>query len=146
MIVLLAMALMMVQGDSAADRVKQFPAADVEKQVAKMLPVTLEKGDKHTVMINRRNKAGESEVHAVDTDVFYVTDGSATFTTGGTIVGGKTTAPGETRGSAIKGGKARRIAKGDILTIPHGTPHWFSEVQGTVTYLIVKIATGPGAK
>ena len=138
MILLMTMLLMLAEGDP----VKHFPAKEVEALLSKPAP-TLDKGDKYTVMINRRNQAGQSEVHAVDTDVFYVVEGSATFTTGGTMVGGKSTAPGEIRGTGIQGGKSRRISKGDILTIPFGTPHWFSEVHGTVTYLIVKIANGP---
>ena len=138
MILLMAMLLLMAEGDP----VKHFPAKDVEAAAAKLVAATLDKGEKYTVMVNRRKEAGQSEVHAVDTDVFYVMDGAATFTTGGAIVGGKTTAPGEIRGAGIQGGTRRRISKGDILTIPFGTPHWFSEVHGTVTYLIVKIANG----
>ena len=78
-------------------------------------------------------------MHALDTDVIYVLDGSATLVTGGTVVGGKTTEPNEVRGDAIDGGQARRIARGDVITVPNGTPHWFQEVQGPLTYYVVKV-------
>lgn len=138
---LIALFLLLPQA-AAPDKVKQFSAKEIDTLAAKMVPGYLDKGEGYTVMVNRRTEKGQSELHEIDTDVFYVVDGTATFTTGGTIVGGKTTAPGEIRGTSIKGGKARKITKGDVLTIPHGTPHWFSDVQGTFTYMIIKTATG----
>ncbi len=123
------------------DPVKHIPAKEVEAGLGRpVAPIT--KGDNYSVLALRRTAAGQAELHTVDTDVFYVIDGSATFTTGGTIMDGKTTAPGEIRGTGIREGTRRVISKGDVLTIPHGTPHWFSEVKGPVTYLVVKVATG----
>ncbi len=51
------------------------------------------------VLGNHRVGAGEVEIHDKETDIFYVIDGSATFVTGGTIVGARTTAPGQIRGT-----------------------------------------------
>lgn len=93
----------------------------------------------YSVMTARRDKAGEVELHQRDTDVIYVVDGSATFVTGGKMVGGHQTAPGEMRGSSIEGGQTRHISKGEVLVIPAGTPHWFKEVPGPVLYLVVKV-------
>src|ERR1700693_5529984 len=53
---------------------------------------------------SHRDKAGQVEVHDKETDVIYVVDGTATFVTGGTMVGGKMTKPGQLMGSDIKGG------------------------------------------
>ena len=96
-------------------------------------------GRNYMVHASRRDKAGQAEVHVLDTDVIYVQDGSATFVTGGTVMGGKTIEPNEVRGDSIVGGETRRIAKGDVLTVPNGTPHWFQEVRGTLTYYVVKV-------
>lgn len=125
---------------AAADPVTHIPAKDVAAALQKQQFATLTKGDNYSAMVAYRTTAGQSELHEHETDVFYVMDGSATFTTGGTIVGGKTTAPNEIRGTGIQNGTSRRISKGDVLTIPAGTPHWFSEVHGSVTYMIVKVA------
>src|SRR5262245_27857846 len=38
------------------------------------------------VLASRRDKAGQSEVHATDTDIFIVVDGSATIVIGGKLV------------------------------------------------------------
>jgi glc operon protein GlcG len=91
---------------------------------------------------SRRDAPGKAEVHDRDVDIFYVTDGSATVVTGGTLVGGKTTADGEQRGTSIAGGKATRIAKGDVMVIPSGTPHWFRDVDASITYYAVKYTVG----
>jgi mannose-6-phosphate isomerase-like protein (cupin superfamily) len=56
-----------------------------------------------TVSGIKRTTPGQVEIHDHETDIFYVTDGEATFVTGGTIVGGKQTAPGQTRGTDLHG-------------------------------------------
>ena len=59
---------------------------------------------------------------------------------GGTVVGGKTTKPGQIRGTDIKGGQTQHLKKGDVVTIPAGTPHWFKELgTPTISYLTVKV-------
>lgn len=91
-----------------------------------------------TVQVIRRTAAGQVEVHAKETDIFYVTEGAATVITGGTMIGGKTTAPNQIRGTSIQGGETHHLAKGDVIVIPAGVPHWFKEVPQAVQYLTVK--------
>ena len=88
---------------------------------------------------NHREMPGMVEVHAKETDVLYIVEGEATFVTGGTMVGGKTTAPGQMRGSDIQGGEARHLVKGDVIVVQAGTPHWFKEVPKSVNYFVVKV-------
>ncbi len=93
----------------------------------------------YMVHASRREGPGQVEVHVRDTDIIYVQGGSAHLVTGGTMIDGKTTAPDELRGSRIENGTARDIAKGDVLIIPNGTPHWFESVKGPLTYYVVKV-------
>ncbi|HSF19817.1 MAG TPA: heme-binding protein [Vicinamibacteria bacterium] len=93
----------------------------------------------YKVHASHRDKGGESEIHQKETDIIYVLDGSATFVTGGKVVDGRTTAPGEIRGAGIEGGTTRRLTKGDVIIVPQGTPHWFKEVDGVVDYYVVKV-------
>jgi quercetin dioxygenase-like cupin family protein len=95
--------------------------------------------DTYKVMQGERNKTGEAEIHAADTDIFYVIAGTATFVTGGTVVEPKETAPGETRGPSLQGGESRTLAPGDVLVIPAGTPHWFKAVDGRIQYFVAKV-------
>src|SRR6185295_1917419 len=62
---------------------------------------------------SHREAAGQVEVHDKETDVLYIIEGEATFVTGGKMVGGKVSRPGQWVGSDITGGETRRIAKGD---------------------------------
>lgn len=96
-------------------------------------------GRNYMVHASRREAAGQAEVHDKDTDIIYVLDGTATFVTGGNVVDGKTTAPDELRGAAINGGETRKLAKGDVVIVPAGTPHWFQEVKAPFTYYVVKV-------
>src|SRR6266446_2639216 len=59
---------------------------------------------------SHRDKAGQG-VHEKETDVIYVVDGTATFVTGGTMVGGKMTKPGQLMGSDIRGGQTHHLSK-----------------------------------
>ncbi|MBS1786941.1 MAG: heme-binding protein [Acidobacteria bacterium] len=100
--------------------------------------VLFDNSDKYMVHASHREQAGMVEVHEQDADIIYVLEGSATLVTGGEIIGGKVTAPGEIRGTDIKGGETRTITKGDVIIVPAGTPHWFKEVPGPINYYVVK--------
>ena len=91
------------------------------------------------VLIAHRDAPGMVEVHDKETDTIYVLAGSATFVTGGTMIGGNVTAPGQQRGSDIQGGDARPLVKGDVIVVPAGVPHWFKEVRGSIDYYVVKV-------
>lgn len=92
----------------------------------------------YAVHASRRDAPGEVEIHARDTDVIYVIDGTATLVTGGTAVEPRTVAEGEIRAPRLDGGDARPLGPGDVLVVPAGTPHWFREVPGPFVYFVVK--------
>ena len=96
----------------------------------------------YKVHASRRDGPGTAEVHGRDTDIFYVLEGTATLVTGGRTVDGKTTAPDEIRAPRLEGGTTRTLAKGDIVIVPNGVPHWFRDVQAPFLYYTVKV-TGP---
>jgi len=92
--------------------------------------------DHYRINIVRRGSAGTAMAHATGpakgSEVHYIIDGAATVVTGGTLVrpaGAPTT---------IEGGESRRVSKGDVIVIPAGTPHWYKNVEGSVTYLEVR--------
>ena len=103
---------------------------------AKGMPL-LEVGG-YKIHASRREGPGVAEVHDWETDVVYVLDGAATLILGGRVVEPKVTEPGQVRGPIIQGGESRHIARGDVLVIPAGVPHWFKEVPGPMTYFVVK--------
>jgi glc operon protein GlcG len=93
----------------------------------------------YRVNASRRDGPGEAEVHLMnETDIFYVLDGSASFVTGGELVEPRNVSADEVRARELRGGEERRIAKGDVITIPRGVPHWFRKVDAPFTYYVVK--------
>jgi uncharacterized protein GlcG (DUF336 family)/quercetin dioxygenase-like cupin family protein len=96
-------------------------------------------GRNYMVHASRREKPGQAEIHTKDTDVIYVLDGSATFLTGGDAVDAKETAANELRGSSIRNGETRQIAKGDVIVVPNGVPHQFLKVTDPFLYYVVKV-------
>ena len=99
----------------------------------------LEKYPHHYTMLAFRNRSGGAEVHANYADVFFVVEGRTTLITGGEVVDGKITEPGETRGASLKGGTRQELQAGDVVHIPAGMPHQMMLAEGvTVTYFVVK--------
>lgn len=88
---------------------------------------------------SRRDVPGEVEVHAREADVMYVQEGGATLVTGGSVIDPQQAEKGEIRGARIEGGETRELAKGDVIIIPPGVPHWFKEIQGPLLYYVVKV-------
>ena len=63
--------------------------------------------------------------------------GEITMVYGGTVVDGKTTAPGEIRGPSIKGGTEVKLGAGDVLHIPAKVAHRMNLDPGArVTYFV----------
>lgn len=96
-------------------------------------------GRNFTILTGKREKQGTAEIHTLDTDVFYVTEGTATFVSGGSVPDAKNISANELRGSGIRGGEARKLTKGDVIIIPAGVPHWFERVTPPFSYFVVKV-------
>jgi mannose-6-phosphate isomerase-like protein (cupin superfamily) len=122
-------------------KVEYYPHAQVAAAFAKgeMLTQGISGHGVYKVLTARRDGPGEVEVHRLDTDIVYVLKGTATFVTGGTVVGGKHTAPNEVRGQSIQGGTPHHLSAEDVIIIPHGVPHWFEAVQPPFLYLVIKV-------
>jgi len=123
-----------------APAVRYWDHAQVNAAFAKGAVLFDGAGDRnYMVHASRRDSAGMAEVHAKDTDIIYVLDGSATVVTGGSVIDGKETAADELRGRAIQNGERRQLGRGDVMIVPNGTPHWFQDVRGPFTYYVVKV-------
>jgi len=128
------------QQTSKAVQVTQIAAAQVK--AAYQHDTTLVHTNAYRVNASRRDGPGEAEIHLRDTDIFYIQQGSAEFITGGEVIAPRNTSNIEIRGSEIKGGEVHQLKAGDVITIPHGVPHWFKLVNTPFTYFVVK-STSP---
>ena len=96
--------------------------------------------DPGLVVLAQRREAGVVESHDHTNHVFIMVEGQATLVVGGTMVDPKRTAPDQVRAPSAVGGTAYHLSKGDVITIPAKTPHWFKEVPTkTVAYYAVNI-------
>jgi len=98
--------------------------------------------DKGLIILANRRGAGEVEVHDKTNHIFIIVEGEATFVTGGTLVGAKNTAPGQIRATNVQGGTTHQLKKGDVITVPAKTPHWWKDVP-TKTIAYYAINTEP---
>ena len=92
--------------------------------------------DQYRVNIVHRVKPAGALAHAGNTELHYIIEGSGTIVTGGTIAKAPT-------GNTIDNGETRRVAKGDVIIIPANSPHWYSVVDGAITYLEVRWLAPP---
>jgi mannose-6-phosphate isomerase-like protein (cupin superfamily) len=91
------------------------------------------------VLANRRG-TGQVEYHEKTNHIFIMVEGEATFITGGNMVGAKRTNADQMVATSIEGGETHHLVKGDVITIPAKTPHWWKEMTGkTVAYYAVNI-------
>lgn len=80
-----------------------------------------------------------ASVHEKEAEMFYVVDGSGTVVTGGKLKEERRTNPENLSGTGIDGGTRRRIAKGDFVMVPEGTPHWFGEIDGALVLMSIHL-------
>jgi len=95
--------------------------------------------DEGLIVIANRGVQRGAEMHEKTNHVFIIVDGEADFVTGGKMIDPKVISPGQTRGTGIEGGVVHRLSKGDVITIPANTPHWWKDTSktGSVGYYAV---------
>jgi mannose-6-phosphate isomerase-like protein (cupin superfamily) len=96
----------------------------------------------------RPGATGPTGIFHDDTaESYVVTSGSATLITGGAVVNGRRSAPdavvttilnGPSCSGTMVGYTSRQIKTGDIIIIPEGVPHGFSEIPDHITYLSIR--------
>ena len=92
------------------------------------------------ILANRALQRG-AEQHGKTNHIFIIVEGEGTFVTGGKLIGAKRTAPDQIRADGIEGGQEHHLSKGDVITIPANTPHWWKDTSktGSVGYYAVNL-------
>ena len=98
----------------------------------------------------RRRMAGPQYAitHTRTVEYIVFTKGTATMVTGGTLIPPTIDSdpypnenPNATIRSAagVKGGTARKVGPGDVIVNLPGTPHWLSQIDGSVEYFEIAV-------
>jgi len=78
------------------------------------------------------------------TRVYYVLDGTAELTLGGTLDQPREATPGEWKSKKINGGTTIRITQGDLIVVPRGTPQQRNTVDGKeFSMILIKVFSAP---
>ena len=115
----------------ATDIASALEQSAAERQNMAVARIKVE--DDYGINVIRRTAAAGAIVHVVGTELHFITEGAGTLVTGGVAV-----RPADGGPATIEGGLAQRVSVGDAILIPEGTPHMYSAVEGSVTYLEVR--------
>ena len=131
-----------------AQKVDIYSAQDLQKMGDALQPKgpvsaakDLPRYQGHYLLLAKRVETGSSELHEHDADIFVIESGDAQIVTGGKIVGGKTSGPGEIRGRSVEGGARHELHAGDVIHIPAGVAHQLILEKGKpFVYFVVKVS------
>jgi mannose-6-phosphate isomerase-like protein (cupin superfamily) len=115
--------------------------------------------DRVSIDVLKRTKPEEGPItHQTVTEIYQVLSGGGMLMTGGTLVNekpargpdGKPLNPDSIgpslSGTQILDGQSRHVGAGDVVLIPPGTPHKVTQLDGQVTYMVVRYNPGWYAK
>ena len=146
MTIIIALTALLLSSDQQAPSAAPAPGSPATYKPSEELLAALQKAvdrggmtsgavsntDQYRINLVRRVKPGAALAHAGNTELHYITEGAGTLVTGGTIA----KAAGGT--ATIENGDTRRVKTGDVILIPANTPHWYKDVEGSITYLEVR--------
>lgn len=96
------------------------------------------------VQHDKLRESADAEVHDASDDVYYVLDGAAKLTLGGSLENPRETTPGEWKSKTISGGSTFEIKKGDLIIVPRGTPHQRTSIKGKeFSMILIKVFAEP---
>jgi len=132
-----------ISADQIAATLKQSIANNVVDQPVKAAEVP--GGHKASLALLRRTRPETTAlIHNRVTEIYQITEGSGTIVTGGTLDEAKLTDltrlnAGPSQTGPHKGGAAKHVGPKDVIIIPAGMPHRFSQLDGpAIVYLVYR--------
>ena len=131
-----------ISADQIAAALKQSIAENTVDR-----PITLTEvpgGHKASLAMLRRTKAETSAlIHDHVTEIYQIMEGSGTLVTGGTLGDAKPTDltrvnAGMSQTGVHRGGAGQKVKPKDVIIVPAGMAHRFSELDGPITYLVYR--------
>jgi len=140
-----------ITGSDIQATLKKAPADSVTDQAIRTITVgNLNVG---VGVVHRSAKAMQTSImHDELTEIYHVLSGSGTLVTGGSLVKPerfpadsatvKDLAGPSWRGTVLENGVSRKVKSGDVVIIPAGTGHWFSQIDGAIDYEVMRVDPG----
>jgi mannose-6-phosphate isomerase-like protein (cupin superfamily) len=131
-----------ISSDEIATTLKQSIANNVVDQPIKA--ATLPGGHKASLAMLRRTKPETTAlIHNDVTEIYQIVEGGGTLVTGGALSDAKPTDltrlnAGMSQTGVHTGGESRRVKKDDVIIVPAGMAHRFSELDGPIVYLVYR--------
>ena len=140
-----------VAGGDIQASIKRAPADAVQDESIKMIRV-----DSMNVGVGAVHRGAKGANYAIIhdelTEIYHILSGSGTLVTGGTVIKPerfpatsatvKDLAGPSWRGASIQGGTSRKVKAGDVVIIPAGTAHWYSQIDGAIDYEVMRVDPG----
>jgi mannose-6-phosphate isomerase-like protein (cupin superfamily) len=101
-------------------------------------------GHKASVALLRRTKAETSAlIHDYVTEIYEIVEGSGTLVSGGMLMDPRESDltrvnAGMSHTGMHHGGESRKVKPHDVIIVPAGMAHRFSELDGPITYLVYR--------
>jgi mannose-6-phosphate isomerase-like protein (cupin superfamily) len=100
-------------------------------------------GTTTVAMLHRDRAEAGALIHERATETYYILTGSGTMTTGGTLGTPKPSdltrlGAGPSLTGTREGGDSRKVGPGDIVIVPAGTVHSFSQLDSPISYLVFR--------
>jgi mannose-6-phosphate isomerase-like protein (cupin superfamily) len=131
-----------ISADEIAATLKQSIANNTVDQPIKVAEIP--GGHKASVALLRRTKPESSAlIHDYVTEIYQIVEGSGTLVTGGTLMDPKENDltrlnAGMSHTGMHHGGESRKVKAKDIIIVPAGMAHRFSELDGPIVYLVYR--------
>ena len=129
---------------TAAEAAKTLEASIANKTVDTLMKAAMVEGGQASVaMLYRWQAETNALIHSHATEIYYILEGSGTVTTGGSLQ--NPTANDLTRlGAGVGqsgvhvGGTSRHVGPHDVIIVPGGMPHRFSQLDGPIKYIVFR--------
>jgi mannose-6-phosphate isomerase-like protein (cupin superfamily) len=135
-----------VSGEQLDAGMKAIVDANRIDQMMKAVPVV--GGIAKVAVVHRVKPEPTALVHNEVTEIYYVLEGAGTITTGGRLEGAKPTdlsnvGAGMSQSGNHVGGATQHVKPKDVVIVPAGTPHRFSQLDAPISYLVYRFEPTP---
>ncbi len=101
-------------------------------------------------IVHRTVQEPRALMHEELTEIYQIVEGSGTLLTGGPMTDCRPVAdppnlgPTKSYYCTLTGGVSQRVKPKDVIIVPAGTPHKFSQLDGPISYVIYRFEAPPG--